>query len=92
MLINCLIYFPLFAGPLCLSLFCYALMHVLSSFAIISKRKRELVALFLLCYGCLATVNILWLFLTVPWIGLQCVIVVFYDHTHFFSITGLLKA
>ena len=22
------------------------------------------------------------LFLTVPWIGLQCVIVVFHDHTH----------
>ena len=24
----------------------------------------------------------LWLFLIVPWIGLQCVIVVFPDHTH----------
>ena len=28
--------------------------------------------------------NVLWLFLTVPWIGLQCVIVIFPDHTHFF--------
>ena len=25
---------------------------------------------------------VLWLFLTVPWVGLQCVIVVFPDHTH----------
>ena len=27
-------------------------------------------------------INVLWLFLTVPWVGLQCVIVVFSDHTH----------
>ena len=26
--------------------------------------------------------NVLWLFLTVPWVGLQCAIVVFADHTH----------
>ena len=32
---------------------------VLSSFAIIFKRKRELVALLLLSYGCLVTVNVL---------------------------------
>ena len=41
---------------LCLSLFCYALLCVLSSFAIILKRKRELVDLLLLSYGCLVTV------------------------------------
>ena len=75
-------YFPLFVGFLCLSLFCYALLCVLSSFAINLKRKRELVALLLLSYRCLVTVNFLWLFLTVPWVGLQCVIVVFPDHTH----------
>ena len=28
------------------------------------------------------TVSVLWLSLTVPWVGLQCVIVVFHDHTH----------
>ena len=28
------------------------------------------------------TVGVLWLFLTVPWVGLQCVIVVIPDHTH----------
>ena len=27
-------------------------------------------------------VNILWLFLTMPWVGLQCVIVEFPNHTH----------
>ena len=41
-----------------------------------------MVALILLSFGCLVTVNILWLFLTVPWVGLECVIVVFSDHTH----------
>ena len=39
-------------------------------------------ALPLLSFRCLVTVNVLWLFLTVPWVGLQCVIVVFPDHTH----------
>ena len=28
--------------------------------------------------------NILWLFVTVLWVGLQCVIVVFSDHNHLF--------
>ena len=66
---------------LCLSLFCYALLCVHSSFAIILKRKKKLVALLLLSYRCIVTINALWLFLTVPWVGLQCVIVVFPDHT-----------
>ena len=68
-------------GLLCLSLFCYALIYVHSSLAIILKRKRNRVALLLLSYRCIVTINILWLFLTVPWAGLQCVIVVFPDHT-----------
>ena len=58
------------------------LLCVNSSFAIILKRKRKLVALLLLSYICIVTINVLWLFLTVPWVGLQCVIVVFPDHTH----------
>ena len=62
---------------------CYALLCVHSSFAIIMKRKRTLVALLLFSYICMVTVNIMWLFLMVPGIGLQCVIVVFPDHTHF---------
>ena len=35
-----------------------------------------------LSYGCLVTVNILQLFLTAPWVGLRCVIVVCSDHTN----------
>ena len=60
----------------------YALLYVHSCFAIIFTRKRELVALLLLSLGCLVTVNVLRLFLTVSWGGLQCVIVVFSDQTH----------
>ena len=90
LLIVCYVYFRLFVGVLCLYLFCYALLCIHSSFAIILKRKREQVALLLLSFGCLVTVNIMWLLLTVPWAGLLCVIVVFPDHTHllFLSHTG----
>ena len=28
------------------------------------------------------TFSVLWFFLKLPWVGLQCVIVVFPDHTH----------
>ena len=56
--------------------------YVHSSFAIIFKRKRKLVALLLLSYRCIVAVGVMWLFLVVPWVGLQCVIVVFPDHTH----------
>ena len=42
---------------MCWSLFWYALLFVLSSFAIILTRKRELAALLLSSFGCLATVN-----------------------------------
>ena len=69
-------------GVLCLSLFCYALLCVHSSFEIILKRNRKLVALLLLSYRCIVTINVLGLFLTVPQVGLQCVIVVLPDHTH----------
>ena len=44
--------------------------------------KRELVALLSLSSWCLMIV--VWLFLAVPWVSLQFVIVVFSDHTHFF--------
>ena len=32
---------------------------------------------------CRVTVTVLWLFLTVRWVGLQCVNVIFSDQTHF---------
>ena len=75
-------YLPLFAGVLWRSLFWYALLYALSSFAIILTRKRELVALLLLSFGCLVTVNVIQLHLTVTWDGLKFVSVVFSDHTH----------
>ena len=83
LLIYCLMYFPLFVGVLCLSLFCCALLWVRSSFAIFLKGKGKLVALLLMSYRCIVTINVLWLFFKVPWVGLQCVIVVFCDHAPF---------
>ena len=65
---------------LCLSLFCYSFIYVHSSFAIL-KRKRKLVALLLLFYRYVVTINVLWLFLTVPWVCLQYMLAVFPDHT-----------
>ena len=68
-------------------MFCYALLYVHSSFAIILMGKRELVALLSLSSWCL--VIVVWLFLAVPWIyhSLQFVILVFPDHTHYFLLT-----
>ena len=71
-------------GVLRLSLFCYALLCAHSSFGIILKKKRKLVALLLLSYRWIVTINVLWLFLAAPWVELQCVIVVFPDLTHYF--------
>ena len=59
LLLYCLMHFPLFVGVLCLSLFCYALFCVHSSFAIILNRERKQVAFLMLSYGCLVTVNVL---------------------------------
>ena len=61
-------------------MFCYTLLYVHSSIAIILMGKRELVALLNLSPWCLMMVE--WLFLAVPWGCLQVVIVVFPDHTH----------
>ena len=61
----------------CSMLFC-TLLYVHSSFAIIFMGKRELVALLSLSSWCLLVV--VWLFLAVPLVCLQLVIVVFPDH------------
>ena len=73
---------------LCLSLFCYALLRAHSSFAIILKRKRNVVALLLLSYRCIVTLNVRRLFLTVHWVGLQYVIMIYPDHTRLFLYMG----
>ena len=64
------------------SMFCCTLLCVPSSFATILMGKRELVAL--PCLSSWYIVIVVWLFLAVPWVGLQFVIVVFPDHTHYF--------
>ena len=46
-------------GFMVVSLFGYALLYVLSSFAIILTANRELIAFFLLSFKCLVTVNVL---------------------------------
>ena len=61
-------------------LFCCMLLYVHLRFAIILMGKRELIALLSLSSWCL--VMVVWLFLAVPWVCLQFVIVVFADHTH----------
>ena len=54
-------------------------------FAIIVTRKRErerACYVALIVFLMFATVSFLRLFLAVQWVSLQCVIVVFHDHTH----------
>ena len=63
---------------LCCALFC-----VHFSFVMISMGM--LVALLCLSSCCLMIV--VWLFLTIPWVCLQFVIVVFPDHTHLLFMT-----
>ena len=61
-------------------MFCYTLLSVHSSIAIILMGKRELVALLNLSSWCVVRVERL--FLVVPWGCLRFVIVVFPNHTH----------
>ena len=65
------------------SMFWCTLLYVHSSITIILMGKRELVALLNLSSLCLAMVE--QLFLAVLWGCLWFVIVVFPDHTHYFS-------
>ena len=69
---------------------CFVMLALVSfsSFAINLTRKRELVALIVFLMVC--SISVLWLFLTVPWVGQQCVNVVciFPEHTQFlYSLT-----
>ena len=62
-------------------MFCCAPLYVLSSVAIISMGKRELVALLSLSSSCLVIV-----------VWLQFVIVIFPDHTHYFGMSFMWTA
>ena len=66
-------------------MFCCALLYVHSRFAITVMGKREPIALLCLSSWCL--VIVVSLFLTMPRVCLQFVIVVFPDHTHFLFLT-----
>ena len=66
------------------SMFCFKLLYVHSSIAIIFMGKRELVALLNLSSWCLVMVE--WLFLGVPRGCLRFVIMVFPNHTHYFCL------
>ena len=61
-------------------MFCCTLLYVHSSFAIILIGKRELVAWISLSSW--YSMNVVWLFLAVPWACPHVAIVVFPDNTH----------
>ena len=65
--IHCSLLPPLFVGFCVWSLCCNVVLSVFLGLQSFGKRERELV--FLLLYGCWCSVP----YLTVPWVGLQCV-------------------
>ena len=65
---------------LCFVVTLFTLLYFHSSFAIILMGKRELVVLLSLSSWFL--VNVVWLFLAVPRVCLQYVIMICPDHTH----------
>ena len=82
LLIYFLMYFPLFEGVLCLSLFCCALLFVHFSMHHLDEKEKSVSLMLFSSYRSITTTHVIWLFLTVPWVGLQCATVVFPDHTH----------
>ena len=72
------------------SMFCYTLLYVHSSIAIILMGKRELIALLNLSSWCPVMVERL--FIAVPRVCLRFVIVVFPDRTHLLFLLVILNA
>ena len=70
-------------------MFCCTFLYVPSSFAIKLIGKREPVAFLGLSFWCL--VIVVWLFLAVPWVSLQFMIVEFPDHAHLLFIIDYTK-
>ena len=76
LLIRCWLLLPLWDSVLVLGfVVCYFV-------SILVLQSRELVAL--LCFSTWCLMIVVWLFLMMPWVCLQFVIVVFPDHTHYF--------
>ena len=74
LIIHCLLLLPIFVAVFVLL---FSTLYVSGakcrpSHATASKSHRTLIV----------TINVLWLFHAVSWVGLQCLIVVFPDHTH----------
>ena len=80
-MIHGLLLFQLFVWDLCLVLALFFSTLCPSSVAITFMGKKS----WLLYFNCVPAVSVLSLFLTVPCVGLQCVIVVFPIHTYFFE-------
>ena len=62
------------------SMFCCIFSCVFLCFAIILIGRESLLLLYFVFFWCL--LNVMPLFLTVLWVSMQCVIVLFPDHTH----------
>ena len=61
-------------------------MHTLCLFWFCNPLEEEDKAgYFALSYRCIVIIKVLWLFFSVWWVGLLCVIMVFPDHTHYFN-------
>ena len=63
-------------------LFCFAVLCILSGLAVVLVVRRVLITVLYLFSWCLV-ITIVLLILIVPCVGLQCVIMVYPDHTHF---------
>ena len=75
------------------SVFVFVLLYIVPFLVLQSSVQEESVSCFaFIASQSLVTVHVLWLFLTVPWVALRCVIVVFLDHTHFlFAVLAISK-
>ena len=79
LLIYCLLYIVRDGTVFVLVLLCI----ILCPFYFSNHLEGEKTSCFVfIAVHCLVNVNVLWLFITDPWAGLQCVFMVFSDHTH----------
>ena len=85
LLIRCWLLLPFWDSVIVLCFVVLYFVSILYSFAIILMGKRELIALLSLSSWCL--VIVVWLFLLMPQVCLQFMIVVFPDHTHILLFT-----
>ena len=78
---------PLFVGGQCLVLVFYSGHYICNN---LDGEERS-GCLTLMSSRCLVIISGLWVFIAEQWVGLQCVIVVFLDHTHLFFFSRIVK-